>query len=243
MNIEILEINTKGSDGQPTLFYPTVVGFADGTSYLVDCGYADNFVEFKKELSYVGLMIADLTGIIISHDDIDHLEGLYLFKEEYISLEVISSLEEANSVSGKVEAERLVQLRESLSHLPEEMKGWASGFIEQLEAIKRFEVTQTLSDGQIFKDTLQVVTTPGHTKGHISLFDTESRTLIAADALVVEDGEFNIANPQFTLDMEAALESVRKIQALNPSRVICYHGGAIEEGIQEKLDTLLNKYA
>lgn len=243
MNIEILEINTKGADGQSTVFYPTVVGFADGTSYLVDCGYADDFVEFKKELSYVGLMIADLTGIIISHDDVDHLEGLYRFKEEYVSLEIISSLEEVNSVSGNVDAERLIQVRESLNHLPEEMKEWATRFIEQLEAIKRFEVTQALSDGQVFKDTLEVIATPGHTKGHISLFDTESRTLIAADALVVEEGEFNIANPQFTLDMKAALESVRKIKALKPSRIICYHGGVVQESIQEKLDKLLSKYA
>lgn len=242
MNIEILHINAQSAEGQPTVFNPVVVGFADGTSYLIDCGFTYNFQEFKQELMHLGLMIADLNGIIISHDDIDHLEGIHLFKEEYVSLEVISSALEADSVSGKVESERLIQVKESLTHIPEEMKGWVNDFIKQLEGIKRFEVTQTLEDGQFFKDTLQVIATPGHTKGHISFFDTESQTLIAADAIVVEDGEFNIANPQFTLDMEAALASVEKIKALKPSRVICYHGGVVEEGIEEKLERLIQRY-
>lgn len=243
MNIEILNINATSADGQPTVFNPVVVGFADGTSYLVDCGFTYTFEEFKQELRYLGLMLGDLAGIIISHDDIDHLEGLHCFKEEYSSLEVISSFIEADSVSGRVEAERLIQIRESLAHVPEEMKDWVSNFVQQLQAIKRFEVTKTLVDGQVFKDTLEVIATPGHTKGHISFFDRDSKTLIAADAIVVEDGEFNIANPQFTLDMDAALASVRKIKALKPNRIICYHGGEVEEEIEEKLDRLLARYA
>ncbi|MDR0227887.1 MAG: MBL fold metallo-hydrolase [Flavobacteriaceae bacterium] len=241
MNIDILHINAQTADGKPTVFNPVVVGFADGTSYLIDCGFTYNFAEFKQELRYLGLMLADLTGIIISHDDIDHLEGLHCFKEEYNSLEVISSLIEADSVSGKVAAERLVQVRESLAHIPEEMKDWANKFIQQLEAIKRFDVTQTLVDSQVFKDTLQVIATPGHTKGHISFFDTDSKTLIACDALVIENGKFNIANPQFTLDLKEAYQSVRKLKELKPLRVICYHGGVMETNIDQAFDELLQQ--
>ncbi|WP_121966754.1 MBL fold metallo-hydrolase [Myroides sp. N17-2] len=243
MNIDILTINAKSAEGQPAVFNPVVVGFADGTSYLIDCGFTYNFKEFKQELVSLGLMIADLKGIIISHDDIDHLEGLHCFKEEYVALEVITSALEADSVSGKIDSERLVQVRESLAHVPAEMKAWVEGFIADLEAVKHFEVDRTLEDGQLFKDTLHVIATPGHTKGHISFFDTESKTLIAADAIVVENGEFDIANPQFTLDMEAALASVEKIKALKPSRIICYHGGVVEDDIDGKLERLIIKYS
>ncbi|MFD0699719.1 MBL fold metallo-hydrolase [Myroides pelagicus] len=241
MNIDILNINAQSADGEQTIFNPVVVGFADGTSYLIDCGFTYNFPEFKKELSSLGLMVADLTGIIISHDDIDHLEGLHCFKEEYVSLEVISSDVEAGSVSGVVASERLLQVKESLERVPEQMKQWVRDFICQLSDIKRFDVDRVLVDGQMFKETLQVIATPGHTKGHISFFDLDSKTFIAADSIVVEGGEFNIANPQFTLDMEAALVSVEKIKALKPSRVICYHGGVVEDEIDEKLDRLLAK--
>ncbi|MTG98405.1 MULTISPECIES: MBL fold metallo-hydrolase [Myroides] len=242
MNIDVLHINAKSAEGEPAIFNPVVVGFSDGTSYLIDCGFTYNFSEFKQELRNLGLMIADLKGIIISHDDIDHLEGLHCFKKEYIDLEVISSVEEADSVSGRVDAERLVQVRESLNHIPEEMKQWVNNFIVELEAVKRFEVTSTLVDGQFFKDTLQVIATPGHTKGHLSFFDIETRTLIASDAIVVEDGEFNIANPQFTLDLPAALASVRKLKELNPERIICFHGGMVEEDIEGKLSRLIEKF-
>lgn len=241
MNIDILHINAQTTDGKPTVFTPVVVGFADGTSYLIDCGFTYTYQEFKKQLSHLGLMVADLTGIIISHDDIDHVEGLHCFLEEYASLKVISSAIEADSVSGKITAERLIQVRESLAYMPEEMKEWVNSFIVQLEAIKRFDVTQTLRDNQIFKDTLKVIETPGHTKGHLSFYDTESRTLIASDALVIEEGKFNIANPQFTLDLKAAYESVRKIKDLKPLRVICYHGGVMETNVDEALEQLLQQ--
>lgn len=242
MNIDILSINAKSAEGKATVFTPVVVGFADGTSYLIDCGFTYNFKEFKQELISLGLMIADLKGIIISHDDIDHVEGLHCFKEEYVSLEVIASSIESDSVSGKIESERLLQVRESFAHVSTEMKERVREFVGQLEMIKRFEVDSTLEDGQIFKDTLQVIATPGHTKGHLSFFDLDSKTLIASDAIVVENGEFDIANPQFALDMVAALASVEKIKALKPNRVICYHGGVVEDGIEEKLERLLDKY-
>ncbi len=242
MRIETLEINAQSPEGLPAIFSPTLVRFKDNSNYLIDCGFTYNYPEFKQELSKYGVSIADLAGIIISHDDIDHLEGLHCFKEENSAIKVISSDVEADSVAGLVEAERLTQVEGSLNFIPQEMKPMMEGFVKELKAIKRFPVDRTVRDNEVFNDTLVIIATPGHTKGHISFFDTESKTLIAADAIVVEDGEFNIANPQFTLDMDAALTSVKRIKALEPQRIICYHGGVVEEGIQEKLQRLLERY-
>lgn len=47
--------------------------------------------------------------------------------------------------------------------------------------------------------------TPGHTPGHISLYFLQSKTLVAGDAVVIENGVLDIANPQFALDLEAAV--------------------------------------
>ncbi len=87
-----------------------------------------------------------------------------------------------------------------------------------------------------------VVHTPGHTKGHISLFHPKTKTLVAGDSMVIENGKLNIANPSFTLDIKSAVKSLEKIKKLNPCKIICYHGGILEEDINEKLTELIDKF-
>jgi glyoxylase-like metal-dependent hydrolase (beta-lactamase superfamily II) len=77
--------------------------------------------------------------------------------------------------------------------------------------------------------------TPGHTPGHISFFREEDRTLIVGDAFVtvkqeslykVLTQEQEISGPPkyFTPDWNAAWESVKRLEALNPSVAITGHG-------------------
>ena len=82
------------------------------------------------------------------------------------------------------------------------------------------------------------VHTPGHTRGHVSLFRDEDRTLIAGDALATTDldswtsqitwaEEFQRPATPFTPDWDAALESVRRLAALDPLAVGAGHGRSI----------------
>ncbi|WP_227935348.1 MBL fold metallo-hydrolase [Alkalihalobacillus deserti] len=77
--------------------------------------------------------------------------------------------------------------------------------------------------------------TPGHTPGHVSLFRKEDRALIAGDAFVtvkqeslysVLTQEQEISGPPryLTPDWEAAWDSVKKLEALNPSVAVTGHG-------------------
>lgn len=213
-----------------------------GKLYLIDCGYEETFEGILEELNRLNLNIHQIEGIIISHDDIDHLGGLKKFKDYKPSIQVLCSALEEPTITGRVKSERLVQAENSYESLPDEYKSWAIGFIESLKSIQRFEVDKTFDDGEIFEEDIQIVHTPGHTKGHISLFIKSSKTLIANDALVIEDGEFEIANPAYTLDLEAALSSVQKIKKLKPKKIICYHGGIMKSNIAAKLDKLLSRY-
>lgn len=43
--------------------------------------------------------------------------------------------------------------------------------------------------------------------------------------MTLENGKPAIANPQFTLDREAAIGSMNKLLGLGAERIICYHGG------------------
>ena len=68
-----------------------------------------------------------------------------------------------------------------------------------------------LGNGDEVAEGIVAVSTPGHTKGHISIFLPGSSTVITGDAL----------------DLDRAKESAEKIRALVAKTIICYHGGEV----------------
>jgi glyoxylase-like metal-dependent hydrolase (beta-lactamase superfamily II) len=86
---------------------------------------------------------------------------------------------------------------------------------------------------------IEIVPTPGHMPGHISLYLKESKTLISGDALAIQSGELGIANPEYTLDLEAAKQSIRQLLDYDIERIICYHGGVYDNKIKESLNRIL----
>ncbi|MBP1154320.1 glyoxylase-like metal-dependent hydrolase (beta-lactamase superfamily II) [Paenibacillus sp. PvR052] len=96
--------------------------------------------------------------------------------------------------------------------------------------------------------------TPGHTPGHISLFREKDRSLIAGDAFVcvkqeslfkVVMQELEISGPPkyFTTDWHAAWESVKKLEALQPSAAVTGHGLPMSgELLTQELDKLAREF-
>lgn len=84
----------------------------------------------------------------------------------------------------------------------------------------------------------QWVHTPGHTPGHISLWNEEDRTLIAGDAFITtaQESAFAVAmqRPEihgppmyYTPDWKSAQDSVCRLAALEPELVVTGHGPAM----------------
>lgn len=83
-----------------------------------------------------------------------------------------------------------------------------------------------LDDGdEIFG--LRVIGTPGHTPGHIAVFDEASGLLVAGDALNAEDGRLTGANPRFTPDMDEANASIRKLARRDVETVLMGHSDPV----------------
>jgi glyoxylase-like metal-dependent hydrolase (beta-lactamase superfamily II) len=96
---------------------------------------------------------------------------------------------------------------------------------------------QSVSDGQeIFG--LQVVYTPGHTPGHISIYDPAGSALITGDALSNSGGVLGGPNARFTADMAVANESVKKLAQLSFERAYFMHGDTIEAGASQAIAEL-----
>lgn len=170
----------------------------------------------------------NLKNIIITHYDDDHIGAVYDFKVKYPNINVIASEIESNYINGDIKSERLVQAEEMLERMPNEEKEFGKWFIQQLKNIKHISVDEKVHDGQmILNNECQVVATPGHTSGHISLYFPNLDCVITGDAAVQENRELVIANPNFCLDIEKAKESLNKIKSLKAAQYYCYHGGKL----------------
>src|SRR3954471_19860376 len=84
---------------------------------------------------------------------------------------------------------------------------------------------------------LRIVATPGHTAGHVAVFDAATGVLLAGDALTNQDGLAG-SNPQFTEDESAAADSVRRLATLAPSTILVGHGPPVTDGARAALQEL-----
>ncbi len=82
---------------------------------------------------------------------------------------------------------------------------------------------------------LDVINTPGHTPGSISVLDTEVGLLIAGDALNGNDTGTEVLgpNPTFTADLATANESVQKLAARQFAIAAFGHGNPVDGGASE----------
>jgi glyoxylase-like metal-dependent hydrolase (beta-lactamase superfamily II) len=208
---------------------------------LIDCGYKHFLPLIRKSAEAKGVNLDELTKIIITHHDFDHIGSLAEFKSEYPNISIISSYDEEKYISGKEKSLRLQQAEALHDSLPEAEKRDAENFQKLLKSVESVNVDTLVKDSDIFPwcGGIEVIATPGHMPGHISLYLKEFKTLISGDALVVENGELVIANPNYTLDMGEAKKSIKKLLNYDIEKIICYHGGIYTENIKASLEKIL----
>lgn len=90
---------------------------------------------------------------------------------------------------------------------------------------------------------LDIIETPGHTAGHISVYDPAGRLLVVGDALVGEGGGLAPPPARFTADMAVAGESVAKLAGYDVERVLVGHGFPVEGAGTAALRALADEMA
>ncbi|MBO2536870.1 MULTISPECIES: MBL fold metallo-hydrolase [Rummeliibacillus] len=185
---------------------------------VIDAGIPASFKGIVKVIEQLN---KPLTNIVLTHAHEDHIGSLEHLKEQY----------PAACVSISIRDSRLLKGDRSLdAHEPQmPIKG---GVPKNLQIVP----DRLLKEGDTI-GSLEVVETPGHTPGSISLFVKNTKAMIVGDALqtkgkVAVSGQFVLLFPFPTLatwNKELALKSAKKILNFNPSLLAVGHGEMIED--------------
>jgi glyoxylase-like metal-dependent hydrolase (beta-lactamase superfamily II) len=84
---------------------------------------------------------------------------------------------------------------------------------------------------------MRIIDTPGHTLGHISVFEPATGVLVAGDALRTSAG-LDGSDPQYTADETKANDSVRKLAAMDIRAILPGHGEPLTAGAAKALKEL-----
>ena len=198
---------------------------------LVDCGYVGFLPVLEAALAAHGFSCADLTHVFITHHDHDHVGTLAALKKNNPRIQIVANAAEADYISGKKPALRLTQARKLQETLPPEQAAAGQAFIDLLCSVEPAAVDLVVQGGDLLPwcGGCEVLTTPGHTLGHLSLYARALETLITGDAAVLENGSLILANPDYAEDLPLAQQSLEKIRAVGAKSVVCYHGGVFSK--------------
>ncbi|KGO14623.1 MBL fold metallo-hydrolase [Clostridium botulinum] len=228
-------------NGDRNVIFPVILS-DEKENILIDCGYPNFLPLIKTTAEANGIDISKLTKIIITHHDFDHMGALAEFKRLYPHIKILASIDDEKYISGKEKSLRLQQAESIYDKLPEKEKKSAKEFQDFIRTIENVPVDVCLRDKDSFSfcGGVEIIATPGHMPGHISIYIKDSKTLIAGDALVMEDDKLTIANPQYTLDIISAKNSIKKLLNYEIDKIVCYHGGIYTKDIKKSLENIIS---
>lgn len=242
MNYHLLEIEFD-YNGQKQIITPILLQ-DECDMILIDCGYPNFAPLLEEAANRHNVTLDSITKLIVTHHDMDHIGSLAALKRAYPHIDIIAHELEAPYIEGTKKSLRLEQAEATFNTLPDEAKPHAEQFIHFLQSIEPIPVDRTVSNDERLPwcGGIDIVHTPGHMPGHISLYLPASKTLIAGDVVVIEQGKLNIANPQFTLDLDEAVRSVQRLLNYDIDQIICYHGGLFHGDVRQALRQLIRAY-
>jgi glyoxylase-like metal-dependent hydrolase (beta-lactamase superfamily II) len=222
-NAAMLEIGGNGN-----FIYPTLT-WGNGSLVLIDTGFPGQTDAIAQAIAEEGFSASDLTHIIITHQDMDHIGCALDFLKLAPSAIVLAHEDEAPYIDGRETPIKLKAMLDHYEDLTSDQKAWCDKLNEGVSN-RRIPIGKTLKDKELLPicSGIETVHTPGHTPGHICLYLKESRTMAGGDALNIEDGKLIGPNPLHTCDMELGLKSLEKVKAYDVSGFVSYHCGYLK---------------
>jgi len=194
---------------------------------LVDTGFHGSAGPIASYISRLGRSIKELELIILTHNHPDHVGGLSSLRK----------MTRAKVAAGKAD------LSESESDLfyPEYLKKLLRippiSFFRLLAFARPGEVDIQLAGGETLSPLggLEVISTPGHTPGSISLYSPKRKLLIVGDAINHSAKDMRLPPKDFSSNLEQAKDSIKRLAQLDFDTLCFGHGRPIVSGASDRL--------
>ena len=204
-------------------------------SLLVDTGIATTPDEvILPSFQELGLDPADLNYVLISHADVDHFGGNATVRAAAPRAIFCAHLADCDWIGDR---ERILRERYGwyAAHGPDadydtDTKDWLRNALGP-----DVPVDLHLVGGEVFRLgprlSVEVLHLPGHSLGHIGLWDPSSRSAIITDATLgagLLNNEGEVIHPPPYMLLEEYEATVRRLQRLAPERLLTAHYAVME---------------
>ncbi|MBU2511214.1 MBL fold metallo-hydrolase [bacterium] len=225
-------------------------GFVDSSSFLairddngiicidVGGGGEENIARTVGLLEKNDLNIADIHTVIISHTHADHMGAIAWFLSKQGNIKVITHEADARYLRDNTKLNHIFESDITEKYFPEnkfDVIAFYQAFCPISEATEDRTVVEgdTLNCGDY---SFEVIHTPGHHPGHISLYEPNVKALFVGDMAGLEVPFYNVRAG----GIEGMISTMHKYQKLDIDIIIPSHGELVRNPM-EIVETTLSK--
>ena len=211
----------------------------DGKSWLIDSGMlsSKSILSLAKELKEAGKNLCNIDNVILTHFHVDHSTMTVLLSETSNPKVFIGRIDmeiAKGEVDEFVDAAISLFLEHGMPKEEAKMIRESHPAIRLLEVYKDLDNVEMvpLDDGDtlnIGELNLKVVWTPGHTPGHIVLWDEKSGIMFVGDTMLLEITPHVTIHYWETDPLGDYMNSLRKIIELKPKMAYPGHRDIIKD--------------
>ena len=188
---------------------------------LVDTGVAGSVGRIREAISALGSGPDELRRVFLTHHHVDHVGGLPGLKGWAPGVEVGTVVSEAEIVSGR--------------QPPEPSSNPLFRFMTSNVSLPPVPVGKILREGDLVSG-LRVISTPGHTLGHVSLLRDDDGLLFTGDAFGALIRRIRVGGAKaLCTDPQLAKRSAEKLLAEDFATVVMGHGPVLHAGARARL--------
>jgi glyoxylase-like metal-dependent hydrolase (beta-lactamase superfamily II) len=229
---------------QISLAWSNAYLLTDGSdAALIDTGLHKDREALRSALQEVGIAEGHVRAVYLTHGHCDHAGNAAYFVGVSPPTENRADLYAHRDEARTLEPPRQTYVPRGLGLLAHPFAAVAFAVGEALYPVERCPVAVKLAEGDLIEapgGPLRVLSSPGHTPGHVAYYRERDGILFSGDAIlnivpVRRVTGLSLPMALFTEDMALAKRSARRLADLRPTLLLAGHGRPLVEDTARRL--------